>query len=293
MKAIASLTLIITAIVLICAVGATVYYIYATNNPAPTLPNLSVSGDQSVKQLESSQIYQTLSTQSHLSSALLSAPQPNAPSEYNITYSGKISMVANIHGAPVPIGVPIVITNLKYANDSELSASLTSIPAVGSINASVVKLGSLVYACAPQNPLSNNSTYSCFSQPPSSINSLTLFYLVQGLNLTVYRVYPSEYAGTSCAAMNTTFVIPLSEVEPFLSQLSFLNGIINVSSINGIDGSLQSCISSVGLPVTADMSLRLYSQSSTSTMELALAQSAVGTAVSDSAIRRLPGPVQG
>ncbi|MDE1762422.1 MAG: hypothetical protein KGH59_04900 [Candidatus Micrarchaeota archaeon] len=292
MKGLAPLTLIVAAIVFICAVGATVYYVYATNNPAPTLPNLSVSGDPSVKQLEASPIYQTLSTQTHVNSALLSATQPNAPDQYNLTYSGKISMVASIHGAPVPIGVPISITNLKYANDSKLAVSLTSIPVVGSINASIVKLGDSVYACAPQNPLSKNSTYSCFSQPPTSMNSLTLFYLVQGLNLTVNHVYPSEYAGTSCAAMNSTFVIPIGEVRPFLSQLSFLNGIVNVSAINGIDGSLQSCISSVGLPVTADMSLSLYSQSATSTLQLTLAQSAVGTAASDSSIRQLPGPVQ-
>ncbi|MDE1856345.1 MAG: hypothetical protein KGH49_03890 [Candidatus Micrarchaeota archaeon] len=294
MKAIAPL-IIILIILLIGAGTVATYYVYATSNPAPSLPNLSGSTNSSIQSLASSPLYKSLSSQTNVNIANLSQTPTGALGtlQYNITYLGKISASVNVGGVSLPVIAPLAITNLRYANDSKLAISLSGVPVIGSVNASFVKLGNTIYTCSQQDLLNKSSGYVCSAKSDANVTNLTLYYLATGINATVNNVYPSEFDGTPCIFLNSSFAIPLSKVGPYLGQLSFLNGILNVSSINGVNGVLQSCVSPASnLPLTAYLALYLSQPSTTTTVILSLSEVGIGGPVSDSSITTLPGPVR-
>ncbi|MDE1850532.1 MAG: hypothetical protein KGH54_01930 [Candidatus Micrarchaeota archaeon] len=281
MKAIGIGLIAFIIVIIIGAAAGTLYYVSLQGSAPQQLPDLSASSSAAVAQLKGSMLYQSLSS-GQLTPSMLSEPQ-NQSSQFNVTYSGKALITAKIGGVSVPVAVPMVINNQKFGNDSRIWASLTGLPVVGGINASIIRIGNVTYICAPSNPLNKSSAPQCFQRWGGDSSTLTLFNLLSlitsNMTLSVSSYYPSEYNQVSCVFTNSTLV---------LSQASQGLG----SSSQG-SGNLQSCIAlENNLPVTFAFSFSANNKNSTvSSVMLNLVQSATSNAVSDAAIRALPAPV--
>ncbi|MDE1846317.1 MAG: hypothetical protein KGH53_03500 [Candidatus Micrarchaeota archaeon] len=287
-----ALNIIKLLVVLIVVAGAVVAvtYLSAPSTAAPA--NLGAASSAAVLALKNTHLYQTLSTNKVVTLSSL-VPAQNASQNYNLSYSGTVTYAAVVSGVSVPITFPIALTNQRFGNDSRIVLALSKIPLISNLNLSLVKLGSKLYTCAPTNIFSKNLTYACSQSTSASPNALGLFYLAgTGLNLTINNFYPTLQGTTPCIYMNSTFGIAGTNARNSLGSLSSVGGAVNTGSISSINGTLQSCLQSPSnLPLTLNIAVAVRQTNSTTNIKVALIQVTNNTAVSDSAIRALPGNV--
>lgn len=280
--------LLILAVVVAGIVVALTFLTAPGNTTPPTQLGLS---NATIAQLKSSQLYQSLSAPHAISLSTLS-PSQNSSSSYNATYSGSVSFTGSISGIAVPLSFPVSVINQRSSNDSKMLMALSSVPIIGDLNLSVVKLNSTLYTCAPGNVFSKNLTYECTQSPAMSPGPLSLFTLTgSSINVTVNQLYPSSYNSVPCVYMNSTFSVPKDGAGGLISSIAIVGG-SNKGPISSINGNLASCISPIDdLPLTLSMVLVIQQTNSSTSLKISMVQDSNNQLVSDASIRALPGEV--
>ncbi|HVA83031.1 MAG TPA: hypothetical protein VNF06_02610 [Candidatus Aquilonibacter sp.] len=280
--------LLILAVVVAGIVVSLTFLTAPGNTTPPTQAGLS---NATIAQLKGSQLYHSLSSPNQISLSTLS-PASNSSSDYNVTYSGSVSFTGSISGIAVPLSFPVFVSNQKAANDSKILMALNSVPIIGNLNLSIVKLNGTIYTCTPSNVFSKNLTYQCTQSQTFSQGPLSLFTLSgSSINVSVTQLYPSSYNSTPCVYMNSTFSLPKEGADGIISSIAIVGG-SNKGPISSISGTLASCISpDNNLPLTLNMVLVVQQTNSSTSFKISMVQTSSNQQVSDASIRSLPGEI--
>lgn len=282
--------LALVAIVIVGAVTVATYLTSSANIPPPS--NLNSSNNATIQALKSTQLYQDLSSNRVIALSTLSQAQ-NSSENYNATYSGTVSYTGSISGIAVPLKFPITVQNQRFSNDSSIRIALRNVPLISHVNFSIIKFNGSIYDCAPNSVFSKNITYSCGQQQDQSSAPLNIFSLTgSGINVTVTNLYPSQYNGTPCVYVNSTFQISKSQSNGFLNSLASING-GQQNATSDTTGTLDSCINPANnLALTLNVGVVIKQTNSSTSLKISMAQVSNNNNVLDSQIRELPGPIQ-